>query len=87
MATLKDGEYIGNGKGNGGKLSVKVVVDQGLISSIDIVDSNETPGISDSCFQTIPDRIIESQSTDVDTVSGATKTSLGICQAVEDALK
>ena len=32
------------------------------------------------------DRILEAQSTDVDTVSGATFSSTGILMAVEDAL-
>ena len=35
----------------------------------------------------MPQRIIEAQSTDVDVVTGATMTSIGIISAVADALK
>ena len=37
-------------------------------------------------FQTIPDAIIQAQSTDVDVAAGATFSSKGIIAAVNDAL-
>ncbi|MDX1358727.1 MAG: FMN-binding protein [Clostridia bacterium] len=37
--------------------------------------------------KTIPERIIDQQSTRVDAVSGATRSSIAIMNAVEDALQ
>ncbi|NCA66923.1 MAG: FMN-binding protein, partial [Clostridia bacterium] len=51
-----------------------------------IVSSNETPKYLNRVKNTIINEIISSQSTDVDAVSGATRSSNGIMQAVNDAL-
>lgn len=59
----------------------------GKITNIEIVSHNESPGFYEGSFETVPEEIISSQSTDVDTVSGATFSSKGIINAVEDALQ
>ena len=46
----------------------------------------ETAGVSDPAFETIPDAIIAAQSTEVDAAAGATFSSKGIMEAVNDAL-
>ena len=63
-----------------------VEVKDGKIISITIVSQDETPIISDAAYAAIPEAIIAAQSTDVDTVSGATGTSKGIIAAVNNAL-
>jgi len=46
----------------------------------------ETPGISDPAIEEIPKRMVKTNSPEVDIVSGATKTSNGIIEAVKIAL-
>ncbi|OPJ62750.1 FMN-binding protein [Clostridium oryzae] len=82
----KDGTYSGEGTGYMPGLQVSVKVENGKITKIDIVSDNETPRFAQTPMQVIPQEIIAAQSTDVDTVSGATRTSNGIIEAVNDAL-
>ncbi len=79
-------EFIGVGTGMGGELTVKVTMDGEKIKSVEILSQNETKGISDPAIEKIPSAIVEAQSVEVDTVSGATTTSKAIIQAVTDAL-
>ncbi len=83
---LAPNEYIGQADGFGGPVKVKVTMDGTKISKIDILSHNETPGISSPAFDTIPNAIIEAQSTEIDVASGATLSSKAIMAAVEDAL-
>ena len=68
------------------RLLVKVRMDGDKIGSIQYLELNDTLGICDPAITAIPAAIIESQSTTVDAVSGATRTSQGIIDAVNDAL-
>ena len=81
-----DGTYTGKGQGFKSEIVVEVEVKDGKIASITIVSQDETPIISDAAYAAIPEAIIAAQSTDVDTVSGATGTSKGIIAAVNNAL-
>lgn len=83
----KDGTYTGTASGYAPNLTVDVTVSGGKITNIEIVSHNESPGFYERAFETVPEEIISSQSTDVDTVSGATFSSKGIINAVEDALQ
>ena len=58
-----------------------------LISKIEIVEHQESEGISDPAIEQMPTRIIEAQSSKVDAVTNATMTSNAICHAVENALQ
>ena len=85
--TLAANEYIGVGVSEiGGEIKVKVTMDGDKIAKIEVLSHNETAGISDPAFKTLPDAIIAANSTQVDTVSGATKTSDALIAAVNDAL-
>lgn len=81
-----DGVHEGIGSGFGGDIKVKVEVSGGKITSIDVLDHSESPGISDPAVTGIPAAIVEAQSVEVDTIGGATVTSKGIIQAVKVAL-
>lgn len=81
-----DNEYIGVGTGIGGELTVKVTMDGEKIAAVEILSHNESKGTSDAAIENLPAAIVEAQSTEVDTVSGASTTSKAILQAVEDAL-
>ncbi len=76
----------GTGEGYNGDIIVEVTRDGDKITAIEVVDHSDTPGIAKRAISRVTGAIIEAQSTDVDTVAGATYTSEGIIQAVEDAL-
>ncbi|EYE88236.1 polyferredoxin [Fervidicella metallireducens AeB] len=82
----KDGVFTGEAVGYSPNLTVSVTVKNNEIKSIEIISHNETPGFYEKAFETIPTKIIENQSTNIDTVSGATMSSIGIINAVNDAL-
>lgn len=84
-AAYKDGTYYGTGTGFGGTLKVQVDISGGKIVSIKILENNDG-GTYISKASSLINAIISSQSTNVDTVSGATYSSVGIIQAVRDAL-
>ncbi len=82
----KDGVYTGIGRGYRPNLEVEVTIKDGKIEDIQIASNNETPRFAEQPFSIVPNEIIQAQSTKVDGVSGATRSSNGIKQAVEDAL-
>lgn len=81
-----EGEYIGAGNGYHSDIKVKVKTDKYRILSIDILDHQEMPVISEVVFKDIPHRVIRKNSTEIDLVSGATFTSKGLLEAIDDAL-
>lgn len=81
------GTYTGVGTGRNGDIKVEVTFSANAIESVTVSEHSETAGISDGAIDTIPGKIVETQSLAVDTVSGATYTSEGILAAVEDAVK
>jgi len=81
-----DGVYAGTANGMGGAVNVSVTVSGGAITDIAITGHAETPGVSDPAINGIPAAIIAAQSTDVDSVAGATVTSVAIKNAVAAAL-
>ena len=80
----KDGIYTGSAQGFGGAITVQVTLANDEITDIQVTSA---PG-EDSAYlsQGVISSIISAQSTDVDTVSGATFSSTGIINAVVDAL-
>lgn len=83
----KDGTYQGSGTGfRGGTTIVELTISNGKITDITTISSEDTPDFYERAFSDEADKIISSQSTDIDTVSGATYSSEGIISAVKDAL-
>lgn len=82
----KDGTYTGSAQGFGGAITVQVTLANDEITDIQVTSA---PG-EDSAYlsqgEGVISSIISTQSTDVDTVSGATFSSTGIINAVVDAL-
>lgn len=83
----KDGVYNGKGKGNGGELTVEVTVEGGNIVKVELKEHKETEGIFEGAETGVGNAIIKTQSTEVDSVAGATLTSEGIKAAVAEAIK
>lgn len=84
-SAYKDGTYYGTGKGFAGTMKVKVDISGGKIASISIVSTKDGDSYVKSASSLL-DTIVEKQSTNVDTVSGATFSSRGIIFAVRSAL-
>lgn len=83
---LKDGTYQGSGTGFRGKITVEVVIKNHKISDIKVLSSSDDPAYFGRA-KNLLSNIISSNSTNVDTVSGATYSSVGLIEAVRDALK
>ena len=86
-STYKDGSYEGSAKGFGGNVVVKVTVKNDKIEKIDLVDASKEDGSYLASAKGVIKSILDKQSTDVDTVCGATFTSTGIINAVISALE
>ena len=86
VSIYKNGIYTGVGQGFRSGLTVSVEIKSDKITNVQIVAINDTPRYYTNPVNIIPNEIIEAQSTNVDAVSGATRSSNGIMMAVEDAL-
>ena len=81
-----DGVYEGSGDGFGGKITVRLTVKNERLQKAEIISAkNETKDYLESAKKILDDAV-KRQSTDVDTVSGATLSSNGIIAAMKDAL-
>ena len=81
-----DGLYEGSGDGFGGEIKVRLTVKDKKLQSAEILSAeNETKDYLESAKKILDDAV-KQQSTDVDTVSGATLSSNGIISAMKDAL-
>lgn len=83
--TYKNGTYYGTGTGFGGTIKVKVVIKKEKISSIKIVSHSDDGSYMEKASALIK-KMVSKQTTNVDTVSGATYSSAGLIEAVRDAL-
>lgn len=82
----QDGTYSGSANGFRGPMSVEVNILGGKITSVNVTSSQDDRKWLERALSVIPDLIVQNQSADVDTVSGATYSSRGIINAVKDAL-
>lgn len=83
----QDGTYEGTAIGFGGDVTVQVNVEDGRIQSVEIVSAeNEDTAYLEMAKDIIP-AIIDAQSAEVDTISGATFSSTGIKDAAAAALE
>ncbi|MDD7389231.1 MAG: FMN-binding protein [Lachnospiraceae bacterium] len=81
-----DGIWEGTGIGFGGEIRVAVTVENGKITGVEILSADSEDQAYFNMAKVLPDRIVEAQSAQIDTVSGATFSSTGILEAAQDAL-
>lgn len=85
-ASSVDGTYTGTGTGRNGDITLSVTIADGKITQIENVSNKETPKYWAEAVKLF-DSILAANGTDgVDAVSGATLSSNGIFEAVDDAL-
>ncbi len=80
------GEYEASAKGYNAEVVVKVTVDAERITKVEVIQHEETAGISDAALEKLPEEIVKEQSVALDVVSGATFTSQAILEAAKAAL-
>jgi uncharacterized protein with FMN-binding domain len=88
FSKLSDGTYHGAYEGGMHKWRAnecQVTVSSGKVTDIELVVSQD-PGGKNTQHQELYDRVINAQSLQVDTVSGATLTSKAYLKAIENAL-
>ncbi|MCI8750010.1 MAG: FMN-binding protein [Lachnospiraceae bacterium] len=86
LQLYNDGVYSASADGFGGIIKTEVIINNGNIEEVNIVEAeNEDKAYLKMAIAVIND-IIEKQSADVDTISGATYSSTGILNSVEKAL-
>ena len=83
----QDGVYEGEAQGYGGTVAVELTIENGKFTDLTVVSAEKEDAAYFDAASSLLDTILEEQSTDVDTVSGATFSSNGIIHATEDALK
>ncbi len=83
ISDIPDGIYVGEYDVNFVYARVQVTVQNGVITGIDILEHKNGRG---EPAEIITERIIAEQKIEVDTVSGATNSSIVIKKAVENAL-
>ena len=88
---MKDGSYTAEVNGHNGSMTVETQISEGKISKINITEHTETYGIGygmpTTPVEAIPEKIIETQSLGVDTITGATITSAAIINGVAEGVK
>ena len=83
ISTISDGSYIGEYDGDFIYAKVKVTVQSGKITDIEILEHKNERG---EPAEAIVGQIIREQKINVDAISGATNSSIVIKKAVENAL-
>lgn len=86
-ANYKDGTYTGEADGFGGTIQVEVKIEKSKIAEINVISAEKEDGAYLSMAKDIIPKIIDAQSADIDTISGATFSSTGIKNASEQALE
>ena len=90
VVKMAPGTYTGKGLGFriSEPLTVNVTVDEEKITAIEVdeVNTSEKPALLQTVVDRMIPRMIEHQSIAVDAITGATASSNGVRQAVEDAL-
>lgn len=81
----KDGIYQGKGTGFGGTVEVQIEIKDGVLSSAKVLSAEKETKQYLERAESLLQKVMEEQSADVDTVSGATLSSNGILEGIRDA--
>ncbi len=83
----QDGTYTASEQGFAGDVTATVVIEGGKIKDVQIEGKDETPDKGGAAIEEMQPKILESQSAEVDSVTGATITSDAVKKAVAAALE
>ena len=76
----------GTAKGFGGDVSVTITVEDGKITAASAVGDSETDGVGSVAIAQLPQQMVDSQTLDVDAISGATISSTAVVEAAKAAV-
>jgi urocanate reductase len=88
-ASLKVGAgavYQGAAMGHRGMIVVQVGFERGTITEMTVIESDEDRAIGGAAIEELTDLVLMYNTTEVDVVSGATETSKGFLEAIENAI-
>jgi uncharacterized protein with FMN-binding domain/predicted oxidoreductase len=74
-------------KGIGGAIQVQITVNDGKMTAIEVLQQKETEGIGTAAFDPLIQQALNTQSSQLDAVSGATITSNAFMEALATAMK
>ncbi|MBM7000877.1 FAD-binding protein [bacterium] len=72
--------------GMGDDMQLKVTVENGKITAVEVVRESETPEYGGKALDTLVSEAVKAGSAEIDVVSGATMTSAAFMEALQDAL-
>lgn len=83
-----DPESVSEGAGQGYRGLIRVLVrsNGNGVQSIEVIDHQDDEFIGGVAMESLAESILESNSTDLDAISGATESSRGFLEAVRNAL-
>ncbi len=79
-------QYEGSAQGFGGEIKVSVFVEGNTITDITYQTEDETPSVGIQAIRTLKTKVLKTQSTKIDAISGATYSSKGFLEAIDIAL-
>lgn len=82
-----DGVFSGAAEGFGGLVEMQATIEDGYITSVDILDASHEGDAWLDMAIVLLDQIEKEQTTNLDVVSGATYTSAGILNGTAEALR
>jgi len=82
----EDAFFQGAAMGYRGMIHVRVGFEQGTITEITVVESREDQAIGGAAIEELTDLVLMYNTTELDAVSGATETSKGFLEAIENAI-
>jgi uncharacterized protein with FMN-binding domain len=83
----RDGEYEGTGQGLRGPVVIRLRLEAGILTGIEIVGHEDDEFTGGPAMEELAELVLEHNGPDgIDAVSGATESSAGFLAAVEDAL-
>ncbi|MBR1866256.1 MAG: FMN-binding protein [Lachnospiraceae bacterium] len=82
-----DGVYQASARGYGGDITMELMIEQGMMTRLNILSAAEEDGAYLQMASSMVKEILRQQSVEVDTVSGATYSSIGIRDATAKALE
>ena len=81
------GTFEGTSQGFHGPVTVAVTLEDGVITDCVVTEENESEGVSDWSIAGTPARIVEAQSWNIDTLTGATYSSNAVKYAAKAAIE
>ena len=80
-------QYLGSSnEGIGGKVVVRVTYDHHEIQEVEVLENHESEDVGIAAITQIPKQVVQTNSTDIDVVSGASATSRALKHAIEQAI-